>query len=215
MKNLVVNMRPRRAALIVGTAFVVSVIIVTLVDDFLLANFVVPGNIEALANDIANNPASLWLASTGYLIVLGLDAIIGLALYFVLRPFNKPLALITGALRILYAGVLMVGVLALLFQIVDTYGYATIKSVGYVLFALHIFLLGYAVIMSGYIPKLIGVFLIMASFTYIIFFVDIDLPEVAALLTMLIMAGAELVLSVWLLVKRNSLPERAFAASTQ
>ncbi|WP_421787336.1 DUF4386 domain-containing protein [Hyphobacterium sp.] len=210
-----VSTPPSRAALIVGTAFVVSVLLVTLVDDFLLANFVVPGNTEALASDIENNPVSFWFASIGYLIVLGLDTIIGLGLFIVLRVSNKTLAGITSALRVLYAGVLIVGVLALLFEIIDAYGYAAIKSVGYVLFALHVLVLGYSVIKSGYIPKVIGMFLVLASFTYILFFVDIEWSGAVALLIMLIMAGAELVLCVWLVVKRNSLPESAFLPATR
>ncbi len=210
MKNCITDTSPRKAALIVGIAFVISVLLVTLVDDFLLANFVVPGDTAALARDIEANPRLFGFAAIGYLIVLVLDSIIGLALYVVLKPANKKLASLTGALRLLYAGALMVGVLALLFQIIDAYGYASIKLLGYIFFAFHIFVLGYSVLKSGYIPKSLGVLLIIASFTYVVFFIDLRLPEPFSVLIMLIMASAELALSVWLIVKRNSLPEKRF-----
>ena len=92
------------------------------------------------------------------------------------------------------------------FQMVDVYSYINIKLLGYIFFALHIFALGYSVFKSGYIPKSLGILLIIASFTYAIFFVDLHLPEVLEVIIMLTMALAELSLSIWLMVKRNSLP---------
>ena len=197
----------KMAATVVGVAFFGSVILVTLVDDFLLANFVVPGNTSALARDVEANPSVLVLASIGYLAVLLLDMVVGMGLYVVLKPANRWLAALTGALRLLYAGVLMIAVLALLVQAVGIHGFATIKLVGYVFFACHIFLLGYLVLVCGYIPKPLGVLLIVASLTYVVFFIDIPLSENASVLIMLIMAVAEVALCTWLLVKRRSLPE--------
>ena len=207
MKNYLHNLSPRKAAPIVGIAFVTSVVFVTIVDDFLLANFVVPGDTETLARDIKANGRLFGFAVVGYLIVLILDAIIGLALYVVLKPAHKQLALLTGGFRILYAGTLILALVALVFQIIDVYGYAWIKVIGYIFFALHILLLGYTIIRSGYIPKSLGVLLIIAAFTYAVFFVDLGLPEMIMTTIMLIMAIAELALSIWLIVKRNTLPE--------
>ncbi|PTX56756.1 uncharacterized protein DUF4386 [Litoreibacter ponti] len=148
----------------------------------------------------------LVFASIGYLAVLILDSIIGLGLYVVLKPANRRLAALIGALRLLYAGALMIGVFALLFQMIDVYDYAAIKDVGYIFFASHIFLLGYVIFVSGYIPRLFGVLLIIASLTYAVFFIDIQLPEYALVLIMVTMAVAEGALFIWLLKKRNSLP---------
>ena len=192
--------------MVVGIAFITSIIIVTIVDDFLLANFVVPGNTEALARDIESNGKLFGFAVVGYLLVLALDSIIGLALYAVLKPSSKNLALLTATLRLLYAGILITGLCALVIHVVDVYGYAKIKLFGYVFFALHIFVLGYAVFNSGYIPKILGVLLILASFTYIVFFIDLHLSEVFEVIIMLIMAIAEFSLSIWLMVKRDRLP---------
>jgi len=87
------------------------------------------------------------------------------------------------------------------------YNYASIKLLGYLFFALHILVLGYAVFKSAYIPKSLGILLVLASFTYIVFFVDFDLPETLEVIIMSTMAVAELSLSIWLIVKRNRLPE--------
>ena len=207
MKNFITNLTPSKAAMVVGIAFITSIFIVTLVDDFLLANFVVPGDTEALANDIEANGRLFYFAVVGYLLVLTLDSIIGLALYVVLKPANKNLASLTSVLRLLYAFTLVIGLFALVFQIIDAHSYASIKLVGYIFFALHIFVLGYSILKSGYIPNSLGVLLILASFTYIVFFVDLYLPKSLMAIIMLTMAIAELSLSIWLIVKRNGLPE--------
>jgi len=89
MKNFITNLSTRKAGMVVGIAFITSIFIVTLVDDFLLANFVVPGDTEALASDIEANGRRFGFAVVGYLLVLVLDAIIGLALYVVLKPRIK------------------------------------------------------------------------------------------------------------------------------
>ncbi len=206
MKNYIFEFSPRRAAVVVGVAFVISVLIVTLVDDFLLANFVVPGDTAALARDIEASPELFSYAVVGYLLVLALDSIIGVALYVVLTPANKNLALLTGALRLFYAAALAIGLIALATQIIDVYGYASIKQLGYVFFASHIFVLGYSIFKSGYMPKVLGVLLMFASFTYVVFFIDVSLPSASLVLIMLTMASAELALSIWLIVYRNNLP---------
>ena len=207
MKNFITNLSTSKAAMVVGIAFISSIFIVTLVDDFLLANFVVPGDTAALARDVEANGRLFGFAIVGYLIVLVLDAIIGLALYVVLKPANKNLASLTAVLRLLYAFTVIIGIFALAFQIIDVYNYASIKLLGYLFFALHILILGYAVFKSAYIPKSLGILLVVASFTYIVFFVDLNLPEALLTIIMLIMAIAELSLSIWLMVKRNRLPE--------
>ena len=209
MKNFIANLSTSKAAMAVGIAFISSIIILTIVDDFLLANFVVPGDTATLARDIESNSKRFGLAVFGYLLVLALDSIIGLALYVVLKPSNNKLALLTATLRLLYVGILVSGLFALLIHVVDVYGFATIKLFGYIFFSLHIFVLGYSVFKSGYIPKVLGVLLIIASFTYIVFFVDIQLPEILEVFIMLTMAMSEFLLYVWLMVKRNRLPQNS------
>ncbi|SMF17067.1 protein of unknown function [Alteromonadaceae bacterium Bs31] len=209
MNSFIAGLSTSKAAKVVGIAFISSVIIVTIVDDFLLANFVVPGDSAALARDIKSNGTLFFVAVLGYLLVLALDSIIALALYVVLSPSNKQFALLTATLRLLYAGILVIGLVALVIELVDVYGYATIKLVGYSFFSLHIFVLGYSVFRSEYIPRTLGLLLIAASFTYIVFFIDFQLPEIVEVITMLTMAIAELSLSIWLMVQNSRLPEKS------
>ena len=207
VKNYISSLSPRKAAIIVGISFITSVFIVTLIDDILLANFVVPGDTSALAKDIEADRRSFCFAVIGYLTVLVLDSIIGLALYVVIKPANRKLAWCTAALRLLYAFTLITGLFALVFKIVDVYGYASLKLFGYIFFALHILVLGFSVFKSGYMPKSLGVLLMFASLTYIVFYIDSSgLSELIKGSIMLIMLLAELSLSVWLIWKRQRLP---------
>ncbi len=206
MKKYISNLSTNKAAMVVGIAFITSVIILTIVDDFLLANFVVPGDTAALAIDIESKGNLFGFAVAGYLLVLLLDSIIGLALYVVLKPFNKNFALLTATLRLLYAVIVLAGLFALVIHAIDVIEYASIKLLGYIFFSLHIFVLGYSVFKSGYIPKTLGVLLIIASLTYIVFFIDLHLSEITEVIIMLLMAIAEFSLSIWLIVKRNKLP---------
>jgi hypothetical protein len=211
MKKFITNLSTSRAAMVVGIAFIASVFIVTFVDDFLLANFVVPGDTEALASDIEADGRLLYYAIFGYLLVLVLDTIIGLALFVVLKPANKYLAGLTAVLRVLYALILMIGLVALAFENIEVHGYASIKLLGYVFFAMHIFVLGYSVFKSGYIPKSLGILLVVASLTYITFFIDFHVPESFGVMIMLLMAISEFSLSIWLILKRNILPEKSIS----
>ena len=127
MKNLTSSLSTSKAAMVVGIAFITSVLIVSLVDDVLLANFVVPGDTAALSKDIEANRTLFVFAVVGYLLVLALDSIIGLALYVVLKPANRKFALLTAVLRLLYVCILVSGLLALVFQFIDVYGYASIN----------------------------------------------------------------------------------------
>lgn len=206
LRNAFCGISPRVAGQVVGIAFIMSVFIVTLVDDLLLANFVIPGDVNALARDIEANSERFGFAVVGYLIVLALDSVIGWALYVVLKPAGRSLAFLTAGLRLVYAGMLAIGVLALALQLIDAEGYEVIKRWGYVFFALHILVLGYAILRANYIPNSLGFMLIIASFSYVFFYIDLQLPDAALILIMLTMAIAELALSIWLIFRGKSLP---------
>ncbi|MEL6322680.1 MAG: DUF4386 domain-containing protein [Pseudomonadota bacterium] len=190
----------------VGVAFIISVVIAVWVDDFLLANFVPPGDAEALARDVADKPGLLWMAAAGYLSILFLDCLIGLALFIVFKPASSGLAFATSSFRLVYAAVVALGVIAMALGGIDAYGYSAVKNVGYGFFIMHLLTLGAAVLKADYIPNPLGVALIVGAFSYTVFFVDVSLPEPLMVLAMLIMALAELALSVWLIVNRRRMP---------
>jgi hypothetical protein len=67
--------------------------------------------------------------------------------------------------------------------------------------------------MSGYIPRIFGVLLIIAFFSYILaFYVNFLVPEALLMIFMLFMIIGELSLSLWLLLKGAKLPDVAHKA---
>ena len=207
MTNRVAGMSPRLAAIVVGVAIIAMVILAIIVDNFILSNFFGPGDVASLASDIEANGMRFGFAVAGYLLILMLDVAIALALYVVLNPASKKLAALTSVLRLLYAVILVISVLALAFQFVDVYSYVTVKLIGYIFFTGHIFFLGYAVLKSGYIPKGFGILLLIAFLCYIILLYGKSyVPEALLPIFVVPAAIAELALGIWLLVKRAKMP---------
>ena len=72
-------------------------------------------------------------------------------------------------------------------------------------FSGHLFFLGYLVFKSGYIPKILGIFLIIASFGYLLNSLAslfwIDYKTIVNQIVTLPNAIAELALMFWLLIK--------------
>ncbi|NYT00926.1 MAG: DUF4386 domain-containing protein [Methanocellales archaeon] len=208
MKNIIAELSPRKAARIVGISFIISFVLAIYVGNFTIQNFINPGDTAALANDIKDNEILFNIAVVGYLIILALDAAIALGLYIVLKPANRMLASLSGNLRFLYVDVMVISVLALAFQFIDVYGYGTLKLIGYLFFTCHVFVTGYTVFISGYIPRIFGVLLMIAFFSYVLaFYVSFLVPEALLLIFMLFMIIGELSLSLWLLVKGAKIPE--------
>jgi hypothetical protein len=208
MTNLISDVSPRKAAIVAGSAFMISFILAIIVGNFILPNFIIPGNTAALANDINANEKLFNIAVIMYLVILALDAAIALALYIVLKPANRKLASLTGILRLLYAAIMVIGVLALAFQVIEVYSYGSIKLIGYLFFTCHIFALGYSVYKSGYIPRILGVLLLIASICYVpAFYVNFPFPKAVLLFFMIFMIIGEFSLSLWFLLKNAKLPE--------
>ncbi len=208
MKNRFNDISPRKAAIVAGSAFIISFFLAILVDNFILPNFIIPGDTAALADTIIANERLFNIAVIVYLIILALDTTIALALYIVLKPANRILASLTGIFRLLYVAVMVIGVLALALQFIDVDSYGTAKLIGYLFFTCHIFVLGYLVFRSSYIPRILGALLLIASFCYVMaFYVTLSLPQVLLLIFMIFMIMGELSLSLWLLFKNAKLLE--------
>ncbi|GAG66478.1 unnamed protein product [marine sediment metagenome] len=208
MKNLITKISQSQAARIVGIAFIISFILAIIVGNFILPNFINPGDTEALANDIEDNEQLLSTAVVGYLLILAFDTAIALGLFILLKPTNRILAFLSGNLRLLYVATMVISVLALTFQFIDVSSYGTIKLIGYLFFTCHIFVTGYTVYISGYIPRIFGVLLMLAFFSYILaFYLSFLVPEALLLIFMLFMIIGELSLSLWLLFKGGKIPE--------
>jgi hypothetical protein len=208
--GFIVNMSYRKAAIMVGIGFLVMFFLALFADLGLLSSLVVPGDSAVTISNIKANGMLFGTAVACYIIILALDAIVALGLYVILKPVNKNLASLTATLRLLYTAIMGISLFALVLLLPDVYGYG--KLVAYLFFIPHVFVLGYLVFKSSYIPRSLGVLLMIASFCFVILlYGEIILPntlyEALVMIAMLPATFAEISLGIWLLVKGRKLTE--------
>ncbi|MFX0184865.1 MAG: DUF4386 domain-containing protein [Candidatus Hodarchaeota archaeon] len=215
--NRIANMSHRKASRIVGFGllpmFFLSIIAVL----FILQNLLVPGDTTTTVNNIKANQLQFYTGIVIYFIILTLDVIIAVALLVILKPVNKNLALLVTLLRLSYTAIMVISIFSLGLLYIDAYSNGVL--IAYMFFIPHIFVLGYAVFKSGYIPKSLGGFLLIASFCYIIlnfgqFFIPNELHDLLYMIAMVPATFAEISLGVWLLLRANLVEERITKMTT-
>jgi hypothetical protein len=145
---------------------------VTIAEFYINPKLMVPGNIEQTAQNIAAHGKLFAAAILCYLITLILDVIIAWALYILLAPVNRPMSLLTAFVyRLLHTpmylsafgrGPLNAQVLLLL----NSYRYDW--SFSLIIFGIHLGILGYLIYRSGYIPKIIGILLVVDGVIWVV-----------------------------------------------
>ncbi len=160
-----------------------------------------------------------------------LDVVVAWLLYILLRPVNKNLAMLAAWFRLVYAAILGVALYNFLsvLQLLSDADYLTTVFeteqlqaqamlflnafnytwlIGLTVFGIHLFILGYLIFKSGYIPRIIGILLVASSLGYIIHsFANFLLPNYAdfeAIFMAVVVVPAiigEFSLTFWLLVK--------------
>jgi hypothetical protein len=151
---------------------------------------VTQGDAAQTAKDIMGSEGMFRLGIVSLLLVVALDLVVAWALYRVFSPVSRSISMLAALFRLVYAGVFLVaisqliGVLHLLSD--DTYlavftpgqlhaqalsgihTYNDIWAAGLVLFGLHLLVVGYLAYRSGYVPRFLGVLLVIAGLGYVI-----------------------------------------------
>lgn len=193
---------------------------------------IVAGDAASTARNIVEGRLLFQLGVIGWLFVAILDVVVALALYIVLRPVNRYLSLLAAWFRLVYAAVFIVSAANLLLALRLLTDAAYAKSMGalldaqamlaldafkngwalgLVVFGVHLGLLGYLVYASGYIPKVLGVLLLLAAVGYLFANVGkILAPELGGTMDAIAAAPAaigEIAFAIWLLARAARLPE--------
>ena len=233
MTNRIADISLRKAARVAGFGLLIMFIPAVFTNYFVFSSLIVPGDAATTANNIIASEGLFRAGIVSWLIVLILDVVVAWALYVFLKPVNKSLSLLTAWFRLMYAAIfgttqlILFIVLALLsgaayltvFEPNQLYalvllflnGYDYGSSIGFFFFSFHLGILGYLVYKSGYIPRILGVLLIVAFFSYLIESAGTILwpnyPDV--LTTVLAVPGfiGEVALAFWLLFKGSKIPE--------
>ncbi|WP_035437530.1 DUF4386 domain-containing protein [Bacillus sp. UNC322MFChir4.1] len=220
----------RKVALTAGISLIIMAVVAFFSSGFAHANLVVKGDDSATYHNIM---AALLLFKAeifGWFIILITDIVVAWAFYIFLKPIHKNFSLLAAWLRLIYATVLGIAILNLLFVLLltknTTYlsffkidqlqahimlfleAFESIWSIGLIIFGGHLMIVGYLTVKSASIPKVISILLLLASVGYIVIhFCNTFSPEndkfisILQILFSIPMIAGELGFGIWLLLK--------------
>lgn len=189
---------------------------------FVFPRLIVPNNAIVTANNIIAD-GMLFRIGIGCLVIVAiLDVVVAWALYVFLIPVNRNLSLLAAWFRLVYATILCVALFnyANILQLLSGADYlkafeadklktdvmlsinafADGWAIGLVFFGLHLALLGYLILKSNYIPRVLGIVIIIAGLSYLIDnFGKFLLPNYNLDIATFVGWG-ELLLTLWLLI---------------
>jgi len=213
----------RNTALIAGFGILIMAVTGPYAEMYAHGSLIVPGKAAETAQNIANNKTLFVSGIFGYLIMFVCDVAVAWALYVLLKPVNKSVSLLTAWFRLAYAVIAMVALLNLVtaLRFINPADYLTVFEpdqlhaqlylslvafqeewgVGLIVFGIHLGLLGYLVFRSGYIPRVLGILLIISGLGWVMdslrpFF----FPNINTEFWMITVLG-ELIFMFWLLIK--------------
>lgn len=221
MNNLTINVR-RRMGLVAGISLVIMAIVAGFAYGYIFQNIYVPFEQSITLLNLKQFSFLFRLFIFLFLIVLILDIIVAWALYYFFKEDNEPLSLLTAYLRLVYAGLLGISFLSLIHVLqlreqspndaslimIQLNTFLGMWSLGLIVFACHLLVLGYLIFTSGYIPKFIGALAIFAGLAYLSTnTANLLLPDYylyktkVEMILGLPMALGELVFAFWLIAK--------------
>jgi hypothetical protein len=222
----VIDNSQRTAAKIAGVTGLLAVAIVVFGNYVLLRPLIVPRDAAETARNIMANPTQTRLALICFLLYSANVVVLLTALYVILRPVNRILALLGAVFRLVFAVLWLLATLNLLgaLRLLGNAPYLQVFQPDYVqalarlqiaanfddyyiglpFFGLAATICAYLWLKSGYIPKALAVFgMISSAWCVICAFVFLAFPTFNKVVNDYIfdtpMAVFELVVSVWLL----------------
>ncbi|TWT05602.1 DUF4386 domain-containing protein [Planococcus sp. CPCC 101016] len=203
---------------------------------FVFESLIVPGNAAATVENLLANDLLFRFGIAGFIIVLLLDVVVSWSLYILLRQVNKNLALLAAGLRLVFTAIFaaamfnFLSVLQLIrgemylgametsqlqaqvMLLIDAFNNGWL--IGLVFFGFHLLLIGYLVFKSKFMPKTIGILVMLAGLGYLIDnFAQVlfsnynDYATIFLLIVAVPGVIGELVLAIWLLFKGKKIPE--------
>jgi hypothetical protein len=223
--------RGPRSALVAGTALLVMAVLAAAANFGVIQRLVTPDDATRTARDILASAGLFRLGIAALFVVVILDIVVARALLTFFEPVHKGLATLAAWLRIIYAAIFAVaisqlaGVLPLLGHarhlttsgagqlrteaLMKIHDFQDIWHVSLILFGLHLILIGYLACKSGYVPRLLGVLLVIAGGGYLAgSFSALLAPGHSVNVAAFTFAG-EALFTLWLLVKGRNVTLKA------
>jgi hypothetical protein len=136
---------------------------------------------DTTAANILGHPGESIAMFVAYLISLVGDVVLAWALFVLLAPVNGALSLLAAIFQLVYAAVAIAAAMDLLTALHALIGPAALQPQAHLLrdvpdqmgtslllFGVHLVLVGYLIVRSRYIPKLIGAWLLCAGVAWVV-----------------------------------------------
>jgi len=235
----IVDTSQRKAARVAGFMFLFAFIVPTLNWAFVLSKFIVAENVMATAKNIMANELLFRIGITIELIMSVGLVVLATALYIILKPVNKSLALLGLSLKLVEAAIVAAIVLVtfIALQILNGQAYVTaftpeqlqvpigfllnahtaIYSIPMVFLGLDMMVFSYLFFKSKYIPGILAGFGILSfALIFIHALMFILAPEYATMPINQIIFYApsglfEIIIGIWLLIKGKNIEKKELA----
>ncbi|MCX7747732.1 MAG: DUF4386 domain-containing protein [Clostridia bacterium] len=218
-----------KLARITGFLYLLLAIIAPFSLMYVPSKLIVAGDATATANNILANNLLFRFGMVGETVIFLIEIVIVVLLYVLFKPVNKPLSLAAAFSRSAMAVIQGVNIINSLFalELLTNTAYSTafgtnqlntlvslfIKGHTYgvyiwqIFFGFHLIVLGYLAFKSGFLPKTLGILLMIGSLGYltdsygnILLPANVVMATIASILLVFSTIG-ELSFTLWLLIK--------------
>ncbi len=232
MTNHIAAASLNRTARVAGILYLLIAVFAPFSMVYVPSTLIVPGDAATTASNVMASEGLFRLGITSDSIVFLIEIVLTVLLYVVLKPVSKTLSLVAAFSRLAMTVIQGINLLNYVFVLllVSGAGYLTVFAPDQVhalvllflnahaavariwglFFGLHLFVLGYLVYKAGYIPRTLGVLLIIVSVCYLTqSFGTILFPRYEAIFASVgYLSIIEIAFPVWLLIKGVNLKQR-------
>jgi hypothetical protein len=188
-KRPTADISQRKVALAAGVALLFMALLAPFAQFFVLQTLVAPADATATVNNITASEGLFRSGIAAFLIVIMLDVVVAWALYVLLSPVNRTLALLEAWLRLVFAAVFAMALANLLdvAQLLSVAQRSTLQpeqlhaqvmsslasfsngwDIALAIFGLHLLGLGSLLFRSAHFPRFLGVLVIVAGGGYLV-----------------------------------------------
>lgn len=197
---------------------------------FVLENMMISGDPSATASNILSNFGQFKTGVFSFVVMVVFDVLLAWALYLIFKPVNQKISLLSSWLRLVNGAIFAIALFTLfdVAQLLSGKGFLEVFQpdqlnaqvllklesfnsgwlIGLIFFGIHLLFLGYLIIRSGFVPKLIGLLLVIAGMGYLVdsfaqLFMSNYQDYASVFMLVVVVPGVigELSLTIWLLIK--------------
>ncbi|MFB4274589.1 DUF4386 domain-containing protein [Nonomuraea sp. MTCD27] len=208
----------RTASLIAGIALLLMTVLAVFANFVAIDALITPGDAAQTARDITGSETLFRWGVAAFVLVAVLDVVVAGALLTLFEPVHRSLSAMAAWFRIAYAAVLLAAAaqLVIALDLLDdpaqvlraTEAFTTIWHIGLVFFSVHLLLIGHLAYRSGFMPRVIGILLVIAGLGYLSDGLGLVLVPGYSLDIALFTFAGEVVLIFWLFISGRRLTTR-------